>query len=456
MQAWPTLWAALAALPSTFASAASLPSLHAKEPLALLQQGANSTSWRVHVGDRVFYTPHAATPGLSRDISNYYYALGSHQALTDEMRERRVGGHGRWHIFHLPEGPSALQTMARGGERRSSFSALLQLQNGVVLPSSFPKYLADKKYRHPLSSHQQDAEKRAAKSITQEGVMGFLRDITSLPDPSQPIHTRSFTNPGASHAVQEYLHRQFASMGLNSCVHEFETMDGSKKLVNVVAHVPGRTTDSVTVGAHYDSRPFDGQAPGAEDNGSGVAAMLAVAKAFMQAKFAPVKSVYFVGFAAEEPGLLGSAFFAKDLASGSGLPPGCSTSQSFLQKSGRKSSHSAIVIDEVGWASKNFATPTVNLESYDWTKPVMDHLLQSSETHNGKTLDVIHNSRPFGSDHMSFLEHGMPAVLTINADDEQYPGYHQSTDTIDNVSPELVEKISRMILGATVRMAVSK
>merc|ERR1711957_431801 len=77
-----------------------------------------------------------------------------------------------------------------------------------------------------------------------------------------------------------------------------------------------------TVGAHYDSRPFSGAAPGADDNGSGVAALLAIAKAFTDTKAQTKKNVYFVGFAGEEDGLDGSAAYTKALFEG-GLPEEC-------------------------------------------------------------------------------------------------------------------------------------
>ena len=41
-------------------------------------------------------------------------------------------GEGRWHVFHLPQGPSLLQTNG-AGDRRSVISSLVQLSSGVVL-----------------------------------------------------------------------------------------------------------------------------------------------------------------------------------------------------------------------------------------------------------------------------------------------------------------------------------
>ena len=91
---------------------------------------------------------------------------------------------------------------------------------------------------------------------------------------------------------------------------------------NVIAPVEGMDDDSITVvGAHYDSyasgvNPFV-TAPGANDNASGVAAMMEVARIFRGSRIRPEHTVIFVAFAAEELGLHGSRYQAeKSAASG--------------------------------------------------------------------------------------------------------------------------------------------
>jgi len=207
------------------------------------------------------------------------------------------------------------------------------------------------------------------------------------------------------------------------------------------------------VGAHYDSRPFDGPAPGAVDNGSGVAGLLAMARAFMKAfkaaQVRPVRSVYFVAFAGEEPGLWGSDAFVSDLSSGGdGIPSECKPVNAISEDT----KISAIVMDEIGWVSDKLDKTTVNLESFPWTAEMMNHLAGSCKDHNGNALTVIHNANPFGSDHMSFLNRQIQSVLTIQGDDEAYPHYHKSSDTIDHVTPEYATQIVKMNTGALLRI----
>jgi len=87
---------------------------------------------------------------------------------------------------------------------------------------------------------------------------------------------------------------------------------------NVIARLPGRgprAGEAVVLGAHYDhlgiGPPVNGDSiyNGAIDNASGSAGMLAVAEALVESGVRPARSVLFVGFGAEELGLLGSQEF---------------------------------------------------------------------------------------------------------------------------------------------------
>ncbi|MGH7526459.1 MAG: M20/M25/M40 family metallo-hydrolase, partial [Gemmatimonadales bacterium] len=90
---------------------------------------------------------------------------------------------------------------------------------------------------------------------------------------------------------------------------------------NVLGRWPGRgalARQAVLIGGHYDhfgvGAPVDGDSiyNGAEDNASGTAAMLAAAEAFVESGVRTARSVVFVGFAAEESGLIGSQALADD------------------------------------------------------------------------------------------------------------------------------------------------
>src|SRR5690606_32635139 len=96
--------------------------------------------------------------------------------------------------------------------------------------------------------------------------------------------------------------------------HEFRI--GQRTRRNVVATIRGATRpdETVLVGAHYDSRnkqiaDFRGPAPGADDNASGTAALLELARSLAADR--PGRSVHLVAFSGEEQGLIGSRAYAR-------------------------------------------------------------------------------------------------------------------------------------------------
>ena len=122
--------------------------------------------------------------------------------------------------------------------------------------------------------------------------------------------------------VAEKIRKRFISLGYgNAILDSFyleKTIQGvtySTWQYNVVATIAGREPDSISVvGAHYDSyatgvNPFE-VAPGANDNASGIAAVMEIARIVRGSRFVPRYTISFVAFAAEELGLHGSRYQA--------------------------------------------------------------------------------------------------------------------------------------------------
>lgn len=91
-------------------------------------------------------------------------------------------------------------------------------------------------------------------------------------------------------------------------LQEFPYSGGSSD--NVIATLPGKTTpdEYIVVGSHYDSYAWGPNAPGADDNASGTAAVLELARILSQYEFD--RSIVFCTFSAEEVGLVGSGYYA--------------------------------------------------------------------------------------------------------------------------------------------------
>jgi hypothetical protein len=120
---------------------------------------------------------------------------------------------------------------------------------------------------------------------------------------SNNIGSRYYGTDGNDKAA-EYIAQQFEEMGLDVSFHEFSSSGD-----NVVGKLPGgsiHNNQCIVVGAHYDTYPISSK--GADDNGSGVAAVLEIARVLSQYRFN--YTIYFVAFDEEEIGLYGSDAFA--------------------------------------------------------------------------------------------------------------------------------------------------
>ena len=108
-------------------------------------------------------------------------------------------------------------------------------------------------------------------------------------------------------STRVYLKEQLSLIGT---VEEHHFQEGSEKGINYILKLPGVNPklDPMLIGAHYDG-PI--QSPGADDNASGVAALLELCRVFKQNP--PNRSVWIVAFDQEEWGMLGSKALSKEL-----------------------------------------------------------------------------------------------------------------------------------------------
>jgi hypothetical protein len=107
---------------------------------------------------------------------------------------------------------------------------------------------------------------------------------------------REIGRPGSLEAAAEWIESELRQRGYEVRRQEYELRGVSYRNLEVELRGASRPDEIIIVGAHYDSVPGS---PGADDNASGVAGMLALARIF--AKSTPAKTVRFVAFVNEEP-----------------------------------------------------------------------------------------------------------------------------------------------------------
>jgi predicted small lipoprotein YifL len=132
----------------------------------------------------------------------------------------------------------------------------------------------------------------------------MMKDVEWLCDPAR--EGRGFYQPGGR-AAADWIERQFRDAGLD--VSRQAIRNGADNVIGVLAG----GDSAVIVAAHYDHMGIDDDGavhPGADDNASGVAVMLAVMRAV--ADLEPGHTVVFIAFGAEEDGLRGSNVYVHD------------------------------------------------------------------------------------------------------------------------------------------------
>lgn len=152
-----------------------------------------------------------------------------------------------------------------------------------------------------------------AGTVSVDNLTKTINDLQGMGVAAGGSGSRYYAAPGNVMAA-EYLYRRFDGYGMKTWYDDFVTNDGYHAL-NVVGEMPGRDPSKVyLVFGHFDSINDAGgtEAPGADDNATGVATMLELARILSGYQLAhPVR---FLATSAEEVGIQGAPAFAAHAA----------------------------------------------------------------------------------------------------------------------------------------------
>jgi hypothetical protein len=210
---------------------------------------------------------------------------------------------------------------------------------------------------------------------------------------------------------------------------------------NVIGMLPARPDapkkdEYVIVGAHYDHLGMGNQFsrapgvkaihPGADDNASGTALLLEVARRFAALPRKPDRNVLFMAFGAEEVGAIGSRFWTQHPT----VPLDKVVAMLNADMVGRMQK-SRLVIDGVG-------------TSPGW-KPLVEQAQQ------GLGLDVALGGEGFGaSDHASFTAVRVPVTFFFTG---VHPDYHMPSDTADKIDTAGEERVATLVARLALAVA---
>ena len=256
------------------------------------------------------------------------------------------------------------------------------------------------------------------------------------------IGERNMWHYAQLNAAADFIEDSFSRAGLRTRRDSYET--GGQPCHNIEAEIPGNRPEIIVIGAHYDS-VFG--SPGANDNGSGAAAVLALAQRFAareteahRPRRTPNKTLRFVAFVNEEPpyflsGEMGSQVYARR-----------------CKERGDKIS-AMISLETIGYfsdapASQTYPSPGLGLfypnvgnfigfVSNVHSRALLRRVIALFRKHakipsEGASLPAFIPGVSW-SDQWSFWQHGYPAIMVTDTAPFRYPYYHSSNDTPDKL-----------------------
>jgi len=199
---------------------------------------------------------------------------------------------------------------------------------------------------------------------------------------------------------------------------------------NILCKIDGKNPDEfVVVGAHYDHLGYDPALEGdniyngADDNASGVSAVLQLVKAFLATGVRPERTVIFAFWDGEEKGLLGSEYFVQTF-------PGISKVKGYLN------------YDMIG-RNADESNPGYLMYFYTEAHPVFGDWLKDSVEKYGLDLAPDYRAwdRPVGgSDNASFALRNVPVIWYHTAG---HPDYHMPGDHTDRINWNKIVDITK-------------
>lgn len=203
---------------------------------------------------------------------------------------------------------------------------------------------------------------------------------------------------------------------------------------NVAAYIPGTDPrvghETVVISAHYDHLGKNDEGtiwPGADDNGSGTAALMEIAEAVALIPEPPRRGFLFLALSGEEKGLLGSRYYV---------------------------SHPAIALENtianlnIDMVGRN-APDSVYVIGSDMISHDLHAISEFASTKmEGLNLNYRYNSFDdpnrfyYRSDHYQFASRGIPVIFYFSGVHEDY---HRPTDTVDKISYTKLAKVARLV-----------
>lgn len=257
------------------------------------------------------------------------------------------------------------------------------------------------------------------------------------------IGDRNYKRPKHLKAAADYIHLELEKTGLTCQRIPFEVND--QGFENIALELKGKEKpDEIYVlGAHYDSA----DCPGANDNGSGVAAVLELSRLLKGKSFS--KTIRLVSFPNEEHFFrsvgMGSYFYAAECKKKEENIIGMVSLETIGFYSNEEGSQMFPEgLNQFYPSVGNFIGFVGNFESHDFLNDTISTFRDVAKFPSEGLVAESNFGGIYRSDHSQFWAHGYPAIMITDTADFRYKHYHTPDDTPDKVD---FESVARVVSG---------
>jgi hypothetical protein len=243
--------------------------------------------------------------------------------------------------------------------------------------------------------------------------------------------------------ARNYIARQFTNMGFNPRYQSYE-IEGDE-YSNIIVDIPSSVEGApvLIVGAHYDSVE---NSPGANDNASGVAALIEIGRYFSIHQ--PLHNhLRLIAFANEEPPFfqteeMGSLLYAKTLSSKDEMVLGMISLETIGFYTDEKGSQKYPRLFNLLYSDQgNFLSFVGNFQSRNLLTSSIALFRKQSNVPSEGVVSPAFVPGVGWSDHWSFWKTGQNAIMVTDTAPYRYRHYHKTTDTPDKLNYNQYAKV---------------
>ena len=268
------------------------------------------------------------------------------------------------------------------------------------------------------------------------------------------IGERHVLRPAALHAAERYVGESLRALGYEVTRQNYEAQGVDSANLEVVVPGGDRATEIVLAGAHYDTVPGS---PGADDNASGVAAIVELARLLRDAR--PARTIRLVAFVNEEPpfffwGEMGSKVYARAArARGDDIRVMLSLEMLGCYSDEKGSQGYPPLLGHFYPAQGNYIAFVSNLRSRRALRNVFAAFRDASDFPAEKLAAPALVPGIAWSDQLSFWREGYPAAMVTDTAFHRYRHYHQPTDTPEKLDYARMAQVVEGLAGTLAALA---